>query len=439
MLDIKFIREQKEFIKEVLRKRKTKFDLDAFLAQDDKRLEILKNVEHLRSEQNQVSNRIASNHTKDAERAQLISEMRGLKEELKKSEDDLNEIMKEWQKDMLVIPNIPSADTPEGPDESGNKVLRTWGEKPAFSFVPKDHEEIGKALGIIDTDTAAIVTGSRFSYLKGDLVKMQFGLIQMCFELLTDDEKLTQIAKEANVNVKIKSFIPIIPPVFVRPLIQVKMARFLTPEEHYVFPEDDQMLVGSAEHTLGPIHMDHIFKEEDLPIRYAGYSTAFRREAGAAGKDTAGILRQHQFDKIEMETFSLPEHSTEEQNFLVAIQEHLLRELKLPYEVMIVCTGDMGFPDNRQIDINTWMPGQDRYRETHSADSTGGFQARRLNTRVRRSDGKLEPVHMNDATAFAIGRTLIAIIENYQQEDGSVRVPDVLVPYVGKEVIKHRS
>jgi seryl-tRNA synthetase len=186
---------------------------------------------------------------------------------------------------------------------------------------------------------------------------------------------------------------------------------------------------------LGAMHMNKIFEESELPIRYAGYSTAFRREAGTAGKDTNGILRQHQFDKLEMEVFSLPENSIQEQNFLVAIQEHVLQALQLPYQVVSVCTGDMGFPDTRQLDIETWMPGQNRFRETHSADSMGGFQARRLNTRVRRADGKIEPVHTNDATVVAIGRTLIAIIENYQQADGTIKVPEVLKKYLGKDFI----
>lgn len=193
-----------------------------------------------------------------------------------------------------------------------------------------------------------------------------------------------------------------------------------------MFPEDDLMLIGSAEHTLGPMHMDEIFEEKDLPIRYAGYSTAFRREAGSYGKDTKGILRVHQFDKLEAEVFSLPENSLQEQDFLVAIQEHILRALKLPYQVIAVCTGDMGFPDYRQIDINTWMPGQGKFRETHSADCISGFQPRRLNTRVKRSDGKVESVHMNDATVVAVGRALIAIMENYQEEDGSIVIPEVL-------------
>jgi seryl-tRNA synthetase len=363
--------------------------------------------------------------------------MRAVKEDIKAKEEKLKETTLEWQKMMIKIPNIPSVDTPEGPDESGNQVLRSWGEKPQFSFKPKEHFELGKALGIIDTETAAEVAGSRFAYLKGDLVLMQFALIQMCLEILTNPETLKKIAEENKISIKSSAFLPVIPPVFIRPIVQMKMARYMTPEEHYLFPNDDLMLIGSAEHTLGSMHMHKIFEEKDLPIRYAGYSTAFRREAGAAGKDTNGILRQHQFDKLEMEVFSLPENSIQEQNFLVAIQEYIMQSLKLPYQIVAVCTGDMGFPDNRQLDLETWMPGQNKYRETHSADSMGGFQARRLNTRVRRADGKIEPVHTNDATVVAIGRMLIAIIENYQQADGSIKIPEVLRKYMGdREFIK---
>lgn len=434
MLDIKFIRENKDIIKEGIAKKKSMVDIDALLKLDEKRLEVLSRVEILRGEQNKMNNSIATE--KDmAIRSQMIGEMKMVKDDLVKQEEELKTIMNEWQAIMLKVPNIPSLDTPEGPDEDSNQVLSQWGEKPEFSFTPKEHYELGKVLGIIDSETAAEVASSRFTYLKGDLVLLQFALIQMCLEILTNEETLNQIATDFGVSIIPSKFIPVIPPVFVRPLVQVKMARYMTPEDHYLFPNDDLMLVGSAEHTLGSMHMNKIFEEEELPIRYAGYSTAFRREAGTAGKDTNGILRQHQFDKLEMEVFSLPENSIQEQNFLVAIQQYILRKLKLPYQVVAVCTGDMGFPDTRQIDIETWMPGQNRYRETHSADSMGGFQARRLNTRVRRKDGKIEPVHMNDATVIAIGRTLIAIIENYQQADGTIKIPEVLQKYLGKDII----
>ena len=436
MLDIKFIRENKEIVQKGARKKRAEVDIEQLIALDDERLKQLKEIEELRAEVNRVSNDIARDQD-SALKIQLIEEMRTVKEEIRVKEEKLKKTMEEWQKMMLKIPNIPSVDTPEGPNETGNQVLRSWGEKPQFSFPPKEHYEIGKALNIIDTETAGKVCGSRYAYLKGDLVLMQFALIQMCLEILTNKETLKKIAEEAKLSIIPSVFLPVIPPVFVRPLIQVKMARYLTPEEHYVFPNDDLMLIGSAEHTLGAMHINEIFEEKDLPVRYAGYSTAFRREAGAAGKDTNGILRQHQFDKLEMEVFSLPENSMLEQNFLVAIQEYVLQLLKLPYQVVIICTGDMGFPDNRQIDIETWMPGQNRYRETHSSDSTGGFQSRRLNTRVRRGDGKIEPAHMNDATVLAMGRTLIAIMENYQQADGSILIPEILRQYIGgKEFIK---
>jgi seryl-tRNA synthetase len=372
----------------------------------------------------------------DIERGQLIEEMKLVKEELKEKEEELKDKIKKWQEIMLKVPNIPSVDTPEGPDESGNVVLRQWGIKPEFSFTPKEHDELGLALGLIDTETAAQVASSRFCYIKGDLARMQFALIQMCLDILSDVDTLKKIAEESNIPLTItKPFIPVIPPVFVRPIVQVKMARFMTPEEHYLFPNDDLMLIGSAEHTLGSMHMDHIFSEDELPIRYVGYSTAFRREAGSSGKDVKGILRQHQFDKLEMEVFSLPENSLQEQNLLVAIQEHILKILGLPHQAVMICTGDMGFPDNRQIDIETWMPGQNNYRETHSSDLTTNFQSRRLNTRVKRADGKMEFVHMNDATVFAVGRLLIAIMENYQQADGTIKIPEVLQKYFGKEFI----
>ena len=436
MLDIKFIRENKDIVQTGAKKKRIEIDVEKLIALDDTRLGELKEVEELRGEVNRVSNDIARDQD-SAVKIQLIEEMRAVKEEIKAKEEKLKKTVEEWQKMMLKIPNIPSVDTPEGSDEKSNQVLRSWGEKPQFSFPPKEHYELGKTLGIIDTETAAEVASSRFSYLKGDLVLMQFALIQVCLEILTSEETLKKIADESDISVVPSKFIPVVPPVFIRPLVQVKMARFMTPEDHYMFPGDDLMLIGSAEHTLGSMHMNKIFSESDLPIRYVGYSTAFRREAGAAGKDTNGILRQHQFDKLEMEAFSLPENSMQEQNFFVAIQEYILKTLKLPYQVVAVCTGDMGFPDNRQIDMETWMPGQNKYRETHSADSTGGFQSRRLNTRVRRSDGKIEPVHMNDATVIAIGRTLIAIIENYQQADGSIKIPEVLRKYMGgKEFIK---
>ncbi len=401
MLDIKFIRENKDLVAQAAKNKNREIDVDEILRVAEERKALRTEIDLLNQRRKEVA----------AARDQAAGSQ--IKVELEGLEKRYAEIDKQFIALMIKVPNIYSPDTPIGKDESENKVVRQWGEIPKFDFTPKEHWEIGKELGIIDTETAAEIAGSRFSYLKGELALMQFALIQYALQKLVS-----------------KGFTPVVPPVFVKPAVQNRMARFMTPEDHYMFPNDDLMLVGSAEHTLGPIYMDKTVEEKNLPIRLVGYSTAFRREAGTYGKDTRGILRQHQFDKLEMECFTLPEDSLKEQEFLVSIQEEILQDLKLPYQVMMICTGDMGFPDYRQIDIETWMPGQNKYRETHTADLTGNFQSRRLNARVKRKDGTVEPMHMNDATAMAIGRLLIAIIENYQQADGSVRIPEVLVPYM---------
>lgn len=426
MLDIQFIRENPDIVRAAIKnKNRSDIDLDKILTLADERKTLAGQVADINRKRNEAQ------AARDAEAGKR------LKDEHKAAEEKYQAVEKELVSLLIQLPNIPSADTPVGPDESGNVVVRQWGEKPQFDFAPKEHWELGKALGVIDSEKAAEVSGARFTYLKGDLALMQFALIQLVMRVLTSREELQTIIKDWNLSVSDKPFVPVIPPVFVKKQVQVRMARYLTPEEHYLFPEDETMLVGSAEHTLGPLHMDEMLKEDQLPIRYVGYSTAFRREAGSYGKDTKGILRQHQFDKAEMETFARPEDGLAEHQFLSAIQEYLMQQLKLPYQVMLICTGDMGFPNQRQMDIETWMPGQGVYRETQSADYVGGFQARRLNTRLKRADGTIEPVHMNDATAYAVGRTLIAIMENYQTADGSITVPEALRPYMGgKEKIE---
>lgn len=237
-------------------------------------------------------------------------------------------------------------------------------------------------------------------------------------------------------KIKATPFTPVIPPLMINFETAEKMGRLHPMEDRFTFPEDKFMMIGSAEHSLGPIHMDEVLDAKDLPIRYVANTPAFRREAGTYGKDTKGILRMHQFDKIEMETFCLPEDGLAEQELIVGIQEYLLQKLELPYEVMAVCTGDMGNLDYRQIDINTYIPSQGRYRETHTSDYMTDYQARRLNIKYKKQDGTREYVHMNDATAFAMGRILIAIIENNQTADGKIQIPTVLQPYMhGKTII----
>lgn len=427
MLDIKFIKENRGLVEKAIADKKVEgIDLDRLLALYDERKELRQKLDDLNAARNKAAKE--QNH----------EEGRRLKEEAVSLDKRLPEIEQELVPILLKVPNLPSADTPVG-DESANKIIRSRGEPTKFSFEPKAHWDIGKTLGVIDSEKAAEVSGARFTYLKGDLARMQFALLQFAWNTLGDTEVLQKIATDAGANVTVTPFIPVVPPVFMRTTVMNRMARLHPMDERYVFEKDDLVLVGSAEHTIGPLHMDEIIEEKKLPIRYVGYSTAFRREAGAAGKDTRGILRQHQFDKIELETFVVPERSMDEQNFIVGIQEYLMQQLKLPYQVVLKSTGDQGTPNHRGIDIETWMPGQNTYRETHTSDLMTSYQSRRLNTRVRRADGTIEHVHMNDATVFAIGRTLIAIIENYQRENGTVAVPDVLKSFVGSDTIRPLS
>jgi seryl-tRNA synthetase len=437
MLDIHFIRENADLVKEGARKKRVDVDIDRLLSIDEERKRLRQELDEKRAEQNRASAHISL--AKEPERTKLIEAMQHLKGGMTEMEEQFKSATDEWTKLMLAVPNLPSPDTPEGPDESGNKVIRQWGSKPSFAFAPKPHWDIGEALGIIDNEKAAEVSGARFTYLKGDLALLQFALLHYTLKVLTNAAELAAIAQAAKLDVDTRPFVPVIPPVLVRTDVMGRMARLHPIEERYVLEKDDLVLVGSAEHALGPLHINEIVEESRLPLRYVGYSPAFRREAGAAGKDTRGILRVHQFDKIELESFTKPEDGYKEQEFFVAIQEHLMQALKLPYQTVIICTGDMGKPDHRQFDIETWMPGQNTYRETHTADYMGGFQARRLNTRMKIASGDTTAVHMNDATAVAMGRTLAAIMENYQQADGTIRVPEVLLPYVGKPVLGHTA
>lgn len=429
MLDINFIRENPDKIKQNNKIRKCRVDMDELLKLDTERRKLIVAMETNRAEVNKKS--------KNKPDLDEIKKLKKLGEDIKKEEHRLQEKEEQLKKLLNQLPNLTHESVPVGVDESGNKVIRKWGEAPIFDFKPKEHWELGEELGVIDTKRAGEIAGSRFAYLKGNLARMQFAIIQYTLDRITDEKIIKEIVKKAKLKISTKPFTPVVPPVFIKPEVMQRMARLEPREERYYIASDDQYLVGSAEHTLGPLHMDETLNHSDLPIRYIGYSTAFRREAGSYGKDTKGILRVHQFDKLEIETFSVPGESLIEQDFIVAVQEYLLQGLKLPYQVVAICAGDMGGPDYRQIDIETWLPGQNRYRETNTSDYMTDYQARRLNTKVRLADGKVVFAHMNDATAFAIGRTLIAIMENYQQKDDSIKIPEVLQPYLdGQKVIK---
>jgi len=426
MLDIKFIRENVKRVKEAAKNKNIKVDIDELLKLDEEKRGAQRKVDDLRTQRNELA-QSAKNGKPSAEK---IAKGKDLKEEIGKLENKQEGIEERFNELMMQVPNITSDDTPVGKDETENKVLRIVGEPTKFDFKPKNHMQLGEAHNIIDTERATITSGARFNYLFGEAVLLQFAIVQFVFATLTDEKIIKKIADAAN-NPFGKPFTPVIPPVIVKSDVIKKMDRFDPIEDRYYLEQDDSLLVGSAEHSLGPLHMDEILKEEDLPIRYIGYSTAFRREAGTYGKDTAGIMRRHQFDKLEMESFIQPEYGIAEQNFIVGIQEYLVQQLEIPYQVVLKCTGDIGGKtDFRAIDIECFMPGQGKYRETHTSDYMTDFQARRLNIKYKNKEGKKELVHMNDATAFAIGRILIAILENFQQEDGSVKIPKVLQKYM---------
>ena len=440
MLDISYIKDNREFVVEVVKNKKVDVDIDLLLSLYEERQSLLQQIEALRGDKNSIAvqmKNIAS--LSGEEKASLIQKGKLIKDDLLSLEEKYAGLDQNYQEQMLRVPNIYSSDTPIGLTEDENEIVRQVGGKPEFSFTPLEHWQLGKNLGLIDTEKSADVSGSRFAYLKGDLVLLQFALIQWVMSTLQDSSKINMIAKEAGLDVPSIAYTPVVPPVLMKPEVMKRMGRLDPIDDRYQTTEDGLMLVGSAEHTLGPLHMDEILDYRSLPLRYVGYSTAFRREAGTYGKDMKGILRLHQFDKIEIEVFSDKDSGFAEQDLILAIQEYLMRQLQLPYQVVLKCTADMGTPDIRAYDIETWLPGQNQYRETHTSDYMGDFQARRLQTRYKDSDGKKHFVHMNDATVFAIGRILIAIMENYQQADGSIMIPEILQTYLNKKLITNKN
>ncbi|MEA2089114.1 MAG: serine--tRNA ligase [Patescibacteria group bacterium] len=429
MLDIKFIRENKKQVKKALKNKNLNVDIDKLLALDKERRGLLVKIDGLRAERNELAKAGKKPSKKQIEQGKKI------KEKILKIEKQLNKIEDDYNNLIYLVPNLYSDDTPVGRDESDNKIIKQYGKIPKFDFKVKDHMELGILHNIIDTKKSAVISGTRFNYLFGDAVMLQFALVQFVINVLTDKKIIKKLANQVG-NPFDKPFIPVITPVIVKSEIMKKMDRFDPIDDRYYLKDDDSLLVGSAEHALGPLHINELMQEKDLPIRYVGYSTAFRREAGTYGKDTNGILRRHQFDKLEMESFIQPEYGLVEQDLIIAIQEYLTQQLKISYQLVLKCAGDMGKQDFRAVDIECWMPGQNKYRETHTSDYMTDFQSRRLNIKYKTKNNEKKLVHMNDATAFAIGRILIAIMENYQQKDGSIVVPEVLRKWVRKDIIK---
>jgi seryl-tRNA synthetase len=429
MLDIRFIRENPDLVTEKSKQKGYDVDVKHLLELDKKRRAQLGEIEKIRSQRNEIAGQKGGKPS-----IEEIEKGRQLREMLTRLEEDLKPLDEEFIKLYRAIPNIPVDDVPVGASEEENKVVKEWGEKPSFEFEPKTHWQIGETRGLIDKERAAKVAGSRFAYIKGDLVRLQFALIQFGLDTLTNEDTIKKIIQDSGLEVVSTPFIPVLPPAVAKTDVYVATGRLNREEQTYKLEDEDLWLNASAEHTLAPMYLNETLDEADLPLRYVGYTTAFRREAGTYGKDMEGIIRLHQFDKLEMETFTKPEDGLKEHLLLVAIQEYLMQQLRLPYHVLNKCTADIGFPNARGMDIEVWLPGQNKYRETHTADFISDFQARGMQTKVKTSSGTVY-AHNNDATAFAAGRMLVAIIENYQNVDGVIRIPDVLQPYMQNQTV----
>jgi len=432
MLDIRYIRDNADLVQQNARQKNYDVDIAQLLKLDSERKELSQQVDVLRERRNAIAASMKGGRPEQA----AIDEGKQIKVELAEQEGYLNNLEAEVLALHKKVPNMAVADVPVGATEDENVVSKTVGEPTTFSFEPRNHNDIALQRGWLDKERAAKVAGSRFAYLKGDLVKLQFAIVQFVIDSLSDETVLAKIASDAGLNVSLKPFTPVLPPLMIRTELYDAMDRLEPRDDRYKLEDDDLWLQGSAEHVMGSMHANEMLNETDLPIRYLGYATSFRREAGTYGKDMEGILRMHQFDKLEMESFTAAENGLSEHLFFVAIQEYLLATLGIPYRVIQKCTADIGKPNARGIDMEAWLPGQNQYRETHTADYMTDYQARRLQTRVRREDGTIELIHTNDATAFALGRAMIAIIENNQNEDGTVNIPEALRGYIGnKEVL----
>lgn len=420
MLDIKFIRENKDIVADGAKKKHIDVDIDKLIALDDKRLEMLSVVENLRFEQKKM-NLTMSSEKDEAVRNQVIAEMRLVKEDLKEKEETLREVMAEWQSLMIQVPNIPDPSAPEGASDEENVEIRTWGEKPAFDFEPKDHIEVMTALGMLDLERGTKVHGFRGYFLTGDAVRLCFAIWNYALEFWSN-----------------KGFNPILPPINTRrePLLG---CAFIPQGEADIYKaQDDSYFVGTSEVPLMGMYMDEILEKEKLPVKMLGFSPCFRLEAGSHAKDVKGLIRVHEFYKFEQVVLCEASHeeSVKWHNQIQSNIEEFIQSFGIPYQIVDACTGDMGFAKVKMYDTNLWVPKEEKYREISSASYFHDFQTRRLGIRYRDSDGKAQFVHSLNCTAIATPRILVSLVENFQQADGSIKIPEVLQKYFGKDVIK---
>ena len=415
MLDLKFLRENLEEVENRLKARGGDIDLSGFKELDAKRRKLLTESEALKARKNAVSEEIGKLKREKKDASTLVAEMQEEGAQLKNLEAAAAAVEEEMNAFLLGVPNVPHSSVPVGKDANDNTVVRKWGEPKTFSFSPKEHTELGEKLGILDFERAGKISGARFSLLMGQGALLERALINFMLDIHTTEHGYTEV----------------LPP------FMVKSSSLMGTGQLPKFKEDlfkiegsDHYLIPTAEVPVTNIHNDEIIDEEKLPISYTAFTPCFRSEAGSYGKDVKGLIRQHQFNKVEMVKFATPETSYDELEKLTDNAEEILRRLGLPYQVVLLCTGDMGFSSAKTYDIEVWLPGQGKYREISSCSNFEDFQARRANIRVRPKGGKARFLHTLNGSGLAVGRTLVAILENYQQEDGSVIVPEALRPYM---------
>jgi seryl-tRNA synthetase len=423
MLDLRLIRSDPERVKQALARRGAAGGVDELLALDARRRELLPEIENAQARRKTLSKQVGEAKQRGEEAEDLVVEVQGLKETIESGKAELEKVEADLDRVARALPNLPDPDAPDGMTEEDAVTLREVGEPPGFDFEPRDHLEIGTALGLIEMEAAARLSGSRFAYLMGDLVLLELALVRYAIELVGGEGHK-----------------PVVPPVLVREEALVGTG-FLPGDRDQIYeiPKDELFLIGTSEVSLAGLHAGQILDAADLPLRYAGLSTCFRREAGAAGRDTRGIFRVHQFDKVEMFSFVEPSKSAEEHERLLGIEERILTELEIPYRVVSVAAGDLGAPAAKKYDCEAWIPSQGRYRELTSCSNTTDYQARRLSCRYRSADGEAaEAVHTLNGTAVAVGRTMIALIENRQDRDGGFTLPSILHSYGAPDKIGTR-
>ncbi len=425
MLDIKFIREHLDLVKDAARKKHIDIDLDKLVKLDDKRKELQHAFDKHRAKQNEMSSKIAQASNTE-EREEMISQMKNVKEELQKTEAELKKVIKEWQLLMLHVPNVPDMSVPEGKDDEDNVEVKKVGEIPNFSFEPKNHIELMQNLDMIDLERGTKTSGFRGYYLKNDGVALSFALWQFVFDYFAKN------------NPEYKQMMV---PSMVRREPFMGTGYLPQSEEDLYKTQDGDFLAGTAEVAMMSYYMDEVLNEEDLPLKFLAFSPCFRREAGSHGKDTKGLIRVHEFYKVEQVILCEANHETSVNlhEELTKNSEELMQALGLAYHVVLNCGGDIGLGQVKKYDIEAWVPSENKYRETHSSSYFHDFQTRRLNIRYKNKDGKLLFAHSLNNTALASPRILVPIVENFQQEDGSILIPKVLQPYMNKERIEKKA